>query len=85
MISTSHPLATQSGLDALHRGGTAVDAYLAAAAVPGWVSGAHTAWQRWGRLAWADAFSDALVYAREGFVVDQQLWGTMFVYRAVQG
>src|ERR1700722_8933597 len=33
MISTSHPLATEAGLSALRRGGTAVDAYLAAAAV----------------------------------------------------
>jgi len=112
MISTSHPLATEAGLAALRRGGSAVDAYLAAAAVqtvieptmtslgggigltiydpstgksravgaaaglpaaekggpldddaywsgrtvtvPGWVSGAHSAWKRWGKLKWAE-------------------------------
>ncbi|MEV0391473.1 gamma-glutamyltransferase, partial [Nonomuraea sp. NPDC050643] len=107
MISTSHPAATRAGVAALEAGGSAVDAYLAAAAVqtvveptmttlagtmlisvydpatgrsrflshlgtrpaaedgdldeaarrsgrtvvtPGWVRGAHAAWQEWGRL-----------------------------------
>lgn len=143
MISTSHPAATEAGLAALRGGGSAVDAYLAAAALqtvveptmtglggglamtvyepstgasrivagvgglpageeggeldeqaywsgrtvvpPGWVSGAHAAWQKWGKLGWTDLFSDALVAAREGFVVDQLLWGTMWEYRTVAG
>ncbi len=142
MISTDHPLATQAGLAALRKGGSAVDAYLAAAAVqtvvepemtslagvfsvtvydpstgesrvvgglgakpaaedgdldeaarwsgrtvvtPGWVRSAHTAWQTWGKLSWADVFSDALVCARDGFVVDQLLWGNAFGYRSVLG
>lgn len=143
MISTSHPLATEAGLTALKRGGSAVDAYLAAAAVqtvveptmtslggslamtvyepltrrsrilagmcvlpatekggeldddaywsgrtvtaPGWVCAAHAAWKKWGKLKWADMWSDALVCARDGFVVDQLLWGTMWEYRTVPG
>lgn len=142
MISTSHPAATAAGVAALRRGGSAVDAYLAAAAVqtvveptmtslagglaisvynpdtrrsrvvagmatkpageqgeldddarssgrtvvtPGWVSGAHAAWRRSGRLPWADLFGDAIACARDGFVVDQLLWGTMWEYRAVAG
>ena len=142
MISTSHPLATEAGLSALRRGGSAVDAYLAAAAVqtvieptmtslggglgmtvyepstgksrvmgaagnlpaaekgeldddaywsgrtvtaPGWVSAAHGAWKKWGKLKWADLWSDALSCAREGFIVDQLLWGTMWEYRTVPG
>jgi len=143
MISTSHPLATEAGLAALRRGGSAVDAYLAAAAVqtvieptmtslgggigltiydpstgksravgaaaglpaaekggpldddaywsgrtvtvPGWVSGAHSAWKRWGKLKWAELWPDALACARDGFVVDQLLWGTMWESRMVPG
>ncbi|WP_433512279.1 gamma-glutamyltransferase [Nonomuraea sp. CA-143628] len=142
MISTSHPAATRAGVAALEAGGSAVDAYLAAAAVqtvveptmttlagtmlisvydpatgqsrflshlgtkpaaedgdldeaarlsgrtvvtPGWVRGAHAAWERWGRLGWAELFGDALRAAREGFVVDQLLWGWAFEYRTVAG
>jgi gamma-glutamyltranspeptidase / glutathione hydrolase len=143
MISTSHPLATEAGLTALRGGGSAVDAYLAAAAVqtvveptmtslggslamsvyepstrrsrivaamcslpaaeqggaldddaywsgrtvtaPGWVSAAHAAWKKWGKLKWADVWSDALTCARDGFIVDQLLWGTMWEYRTVPG
>ena len=143
MISTSHPLATEAGLSALRRGGSAVDAYLAAAAVqavieptmtslggglgvtvyepstgksriigaagslpaaekagelddeaywsgrtvtaPGWVSAAHGAWKKWGRLKWAELWRDALACARDGFVVDQLLWGTMWEHRMVPG
>ena len=143
MISTSHPQATEAGLTALRNGGSAVDAYLAAAAVqtvveptmtslggglamnvydpstgqshivagmngmpaadeggqldddaywsgrtivtPGWVSGAHAAWEKWGKLEWSDLFADAHVAARDGFVVDQLLWGTMWEYRMVPG
>lgn len=33
LVSTSHPMATAAGVDALKRGGSAVDAYVAAAAV----------------------------------------------------
>lgn len=143
MISTSHPLATAAGLSALRRGGSAVDAYLAAAAVqtvieptmtslggglgmavyepstgrsrimgasgalpaaenvrdfddgayrsgrtvtvPGWAAAAHGAWKTWGRLNWADLWSDALCCARDGFIVDQLLWGTMWDHRTVPG
>ena len=143
MISTSHPQATEAGLAALRQGGSAVDAYLAAAAVqtvieptmtslggglvmsvyepsagksrivggtsllpagdeggaldddaywsgrtvtaPGWVCGAHAAWTKWGRLKWAELWSSALSCARDGFVVDQLLWGTMWEYRMVPG
>jgi gamma-glutamyltranspeptidase/glutathione hydrolase len=142
MISTAHPLATEAGLSALRRGGSAVDAYIAAAAVqtvteptmtclagglavtvydpaggtvrgvggmarlpaaedgeldedahwsgrtvvaPGWVSGARAAWSRWGKLAWAALFEDAVICAREGFIVDQLLWGNMWEYRTVPG
>lgn len=143
MISTSHPVATEAGLTALRSGGSAVDAYLAAAAVqtvieptmtslggglvmsvfdpadgksrimagtcvlpaaekgelldddaywsgrtitaPGWVCAAHAAWRKWGRLKWNDLWSEALVCARDGFVVDQLLWGTIWEYRNVPG
>jgi len=143
MISTSHPLATEAGLAALREGGSAVDAYLAAAAVqtvieptmtslggglvmsvyepstgksrivggtnllpaaetagefddeaywsgrtvtmPGWVCGAHAAWRKWGRLTWGRLWSEALACARDGFVIDQLLWGTMWEHRAVPG
>lgn len=143
MISTSHPLATEAGLAALRRGGSAVDAYLAAAAVqtvveptmtslggglamtvyepptrrsrivagmcflpaaekageldddaywsgrtvtaPGWVCGAHAAWKKWGKLEWSELWSGALTCARDGFVVDQLLWGTMWEHRTVPG
>jgi len=142
MISTSHPLATEAGLSALRRGGSAVDAYLAAAAVqtvieptmtglggglgmtvyepltgksrvmggaailpaaekgdldddaywsgrtvtvPAWVSGGHGAWKKWGKLKWAELWTDALSCARDGFIVDQLLWGTMWEYRTVPG
>ena len=142
MISTSHPLATEAGLSALRRGGSAVDAYLAAAAVqtvieptmtslggglgvtiyepstgrsrvmggagilpaaetgdldeeaywsgrtvtvPAWVSAAHGAWKKWGKLPWAELWTDALACARDGFLVDQLLWGTMWEHRTVPG
>ena len=142
MISTSHPAATDAGVAALEAGGTAVDAYVAAAAVqtvveptmttlaggfavtvwdaktrasqlvagvgglpaaedadldeagrlsgrtvvpPGWVHGAHAAWERWGRLPWADVFSHALVAARDGVVVDHLLHGWAFEFRTVAG
>ncbi len=142
MISTSHPLATAAGVAALRKGGSAVDAYLAAAAVqtvveptmtslggglgitvfdpstgesriaggvgqlpaaedgkldadtrwtgrtvvpPGWVHGAHTAWTTWGKLDWADVFDHAARWAREGFIVDEQMWGGMFENRTVLG
>ncbi|MEV0389349.1 gamma-glutamyltransferase, partial [Nonomuraea sp. NPDC050643] len=39
----------------------------------------------WGRLPWRDLFADALTAAREGFVVDQLLWGWTFEYRTVAG
>ena len=143
MISTSHPLATEAGLNALRGGGSAVDAYLAAAAVqavieptmtglggglsvlvyepstrksrlvvgfgqvpeaekgceldedalwsgrtvvpPGWVCSAHAAWQKWGKLKWSDVWREALACARDGFIVDQLLWGTMWEYRTAAG
>jgi gamma-glutamyltranspeptidase/glutathione hydrolase len=142
MISTSHPAATQAGVAALAAGGTAVDAYLTAAAVqtvveptmstlagglaitvwdaksrssqllagvgtlpaaedadldeaarlsgrtvvpPGWVHGAHAAWERWGRLPWADVLEPALVAAREGVVVDHLLHGWAFEFRGAAG
>lgn len=142
MITTSHPAATAAGLAALRSCGSAVDAYLAAAAVqtvveptmttlagslavtvwdpatrqsrlvgsagaqpaaedghldevgrasgrtvcpPGWVHGAHAAWQKWGKLPWSDLFGDAIAAAREGFVVDHLLYGWAFEYRTVAG
>lgn len=143
MISTSHTLATEAGLSVLRRGGSAVEAYIAAAAVqavieptmtgigggigitvfepstgksrvmgaaaslpaaenvaefddeayfsgrtvtaPGWVCGAYAAWKKWGKLKWPELWTDALACARDGFVVDQLLWGTMWEYRRVPG
>lgn len=142
MISTSHPAATAAGVEALEAGGSAVDAYLTAAAVqtvveptmtslagtllitvldpktgtsqlvsdmgglpgtedarlddaarwsgrtvmrPGWVRAAHGAWEKWGRLAWADLFAPAERTAREGFEVDPLLWAWIFDKRAVAG
>lgn len=53
--------------------------------VPGWVAGAHAAWRKWGKLEWSELLEQALVAAREGFVVDQMLWGTLFAARTVPG
>ena len=52
---------------------------------PGWVHGAHAAWQRWGRRSWAAAFEHALIAARDGFVVDPLLYGWAFEFRTVAG
>jgi gamma-glutamyltranspeptidase / glutathione hydrolase len=38
--------------------------------VPGWPAGAYAAWQRSGRLAWADVLEPAIALAYEGFAVD---------------
>lgn len=63
------------------------DAYWSGRTVtaPGWVSGAHAAWKRWGKLEWASLWSEALTCARDGFIVDPLLWGTMWEYRNVPG
>jgi gamma-glutamyltranspeptidase/glutathione hydrolase len=75
--SFAPPAAEQGGFDEESRqGGRTI-------MMPGWVNGAHAAWRKWGSLAWADLFDDALHHAREGFVVDQLLWGWMFEYRRV--
>jgi gamma-glutamyltranspeptidase/glutathione hydrolase len=52
---------------------------------PGWIAGAHAAWTTWGRVAWAELFEAAISCARDGFVVDQQLWGHMFESRMRAG
>lgn len=142
MISTSHLAATAAGVRALQAGGSAVDAYLAAAVVqtvveptmtslagtmlvsvfdpatrtsrivgdmgglpseedgrlqeherwsgrmvmrPGWVLASDAASRRWGRLAWAELFTDAIAAARAGFEVDPLVWGWMFEARRVAG
>jgi gamma-glutamyltranspeptidase/glutathione hydrolase len=138
MVSTPHYLATGAGLEALRRGGSAVDAAivadatlcvvyphmagvggdgfwliagpgtdgvqalnasgpagqratidyyrsrgceqeipargaLAALTVPGAVDGWRVAHERFGRLPWADLFSDAIAYARDGMAITRSL------------
>jgi gamma-glutamyltranspeptidase/glutathione hydrolase len=46
--------------------------------VPGWPAGAHAAWERGGRLPWADLFEPAIALAEEGFPLDTYAF---FLYR----
>src|SRR5262252_4050428 len=137
VVTTPHHLASSAGVNALHRGGSAVDAAIAANAVlcvvyphmaglggdgfwliaeptgqvhgingsgpaaraatldyyrpravdneipargalsiltvPGAIDGWRLAHERFGRLAWAELFDDAIFYARDGMAVSRSL------------
>ena len=45
------------------------------AMVPGFVRGLEVCHEAWGKLPWKDLFEPAIVFAREGFVIDHMLWG----------
>ena len=45
------------------------------AMVPGFVRGLEVCHEAWGKLPWKDLFEPAIVFARDGFVIDHLLWG----------
>src|SRR5713101_3820942 len=75
IAATSQYLASQAGADVLRRGGSAIDAAIAANAVPGVVDGWSKAHQRFGRLPWKDLFTSAIFYAEHGYAVPELVHG----------
>ena len=70
------PLAATRDMYLDDKGQVIADASLVgprAAGVPGTVAGMYAAQRRFGRLAWTQVLAPAIGYARNGFVVDEQL------------